>query len=253
MLTEKPMRKLNCRLLVIGRQLKKNGRAWAVLKTKLDFHTYYPLFLNISGKKCIVVGGGRVAERKVERLLDCGAAVEVISQEMTPLLMDYCRKGEIIHRKGEFEGSMLSGAFLVIAATNDMLVNGQVAKDARSRGILLNIVDDPKQCDFIVPSLIKRGDLAIAISTGGKSPALAKKIREELDECYGNEYFLLLDILGELRERMIAERRDSDRNREVFEAVVNSDILDYIRAGRFDQLGALIRRLTGIEMEVKKT
>ena len=221
------------------------------MKAKLNFHKYYPLFLNISGKKCIVVGGGRVAERKVERLLDCGAAVEVISQEMTPLLMDYCREGKIVHRKGEYKSAMLSGAFLVIAATNDGFVNRQVTKDARGRGVLVNIVDDPKQCDFIIPSLIKQGDLSIAISTGGKSPALAKKIRKDLEKHYGNEYSLLLDILGELRERMIAEGRDSDKNREGFEAVVYSEILDYIRTGRLNEIGALIRRLTGIEMEVK--
>ncbi len=208
--------------------------------------------MNISGKKCVVIGGGRVAERKVERLLDCGAVVEVISQEMTPLLMDCCREGKIVHRKGEYESAMLSGAFLVIAATNDVSVNRRVAKDARGRGVLVNIVDDPKQCDFIVPSLIKRGDLSMAISTGGKSPALAKKIRKDLEERYGDEYSLLLDILGELRERMIAEGRDSDDNREDFEAVVYSEILDYIRTGRFNEIGALIRRLTGVEMEVKK-
>lgn len=222
------------------------------MKAKLNFHKYYPLFLNISGKKCIVVGGGRVAERKVERLLNCGAVVEVIGNELTPRMMEYCREGKIVHRKGGYESAMLSGAFLVIAATNDVSVNGQVAKDARRRRILVNIVDDPKQCDFIVPSLIKRGDLAIAISTGGKSPALAKKIRKDLEKHYGNEYSLLLDILGELRERMIAEGRDSDEKSEGFEAVVYSEILDHIRTGRLNEIGALIRRLTGVEMEVKK-
>ena len=221
------------------------------MKAKPDFPKYYPLYLNISGKKCVVVGGGRVAERKVERLLDCGAVVEVISQKMTPLLMDYSLEGKIVHRKGAYKSAMLSGAFLVIAATNDTSFNGKIGQDARRLRMLVNIVDDPKQCDFIVPSLVERGDLRIAVSTGGKSPALAKKIRKDLEERYGYEYSLLVDILGELRERIISEGRGSDENREDLEAVVYSEVLDYIRTGRLSEIGALILRLTGVEMEVK--
>jgi precorrin-2 dehydrogenase/sirohydrochlorin ferrochelatase len=223
-----------------------------VLKTDPGFDKFYPLFLNISGKKCVVVGGGRVAERKVERFLHFGAVVDVVSRQITPLLDEYSREGKIVHRKTEYESAVLSGAFLVIAATDDPSVNARVAKDARNRGIPVNVVDDPRGCDFIVPSLVEQGDLSIAVSTGGKSPALAKKIRKDLEGLYGNEYSLLLEILGELRERMIAEGRDPDENRQGFEAVVYSEILDYIRTGRLNEIGALIRRLTGVEIEVKK-
>ncbi len=208
--------------------------------------------MNVFGKRCVVVGGGRVAERKVERLLGCGADVEVISQKMTELLMRYSRDGKIVHRKGRYESAMLSGAFIVIAATNDASINRMVSEDARRLGILANIVDDPKRCDFIVPSLVKRGDLAIAVSTGGKSPALAKKIREELEERYGGEYAVLLEILGRLRERMVADGRDPEENGKVFDAVVNSEILTYIRTGRRREINALIEKLTGVKMEVKK-
>ena len=222
------------------------------MRAKPDFQKYYPLFLNVSGKKCVVVGGGRVAERKVKRLLKCGAAIEVVSREATPLLDEHCREGKIARTKEAYESRMLSGAFLVIAATDDASVNSRVAKDAHRRGILVNVVDDPKNCDFIVPSLVERGDLTIAVSTGGKSPALAKKIRKDMEGLYGKEYALLLDILGGLRERMIAKGQNPDENRKAFEAVVYSEILDHIRAGRLKEIGALIRRLTGVEMEVKK-
>ena len=213
---------------------------------------YYPLFLDISRRKCVVVGGGRVAERKVSRLLSSGANVEVIAKKLTPLLLEMSREGKIVHRDLDYHRALLSGAFLVIGATNDCSVNRRIGKDARAIGILVNVVDDPEQGDFIVPSLLERGDLAIAVSTGGRSPALAKKIRKELESLYGPEYSVLLQIMGELRGKLIAEGNDSDENRERFESVAYSEILDYIRAGRRDEIDGLLHSLTGVEMEVNK-
>ena len=141
---------------------------------------YYPLFLDITGRKCVVVGGGNVAERKVERLLDCGARVEVVGKSLTPLLAAWNGEGKVVHRDADYEDSCLVGAFLVIGATDDGAVNGRVATDARALGIPVNIVDDPARCDFILPSIVERGDLSIAVSTGGRSPALAKNSGESL-------------------------------------------------------------------------
>ena len=126
-----------------------------------------------------------------------------------------------------------------------MTVNERIARDARARGIPVNIVDDPARCDFILPSVVERGDLAIAVSTGGRSPALAKKLRTELEGAYGPEYAVLLEILGELREKVIAGGRPSAENRELFEAVVVSDILDHIRAGRWETGGGADPRADG--------
>ena len=139
----------------------------------------------------------------------------------------------------------------MIGATDDEAVNGRIARDARALGIPVNIVDDPARCDFILPSIVERGDLSIVVSTGGRSPALAKKIRRELETVYGPEYAILLEILGELRGKVIAGGRSSDENRASFEAVVSSEILDHIRARRWGDVKDLIRRLTGVEMEVE--
>jgi precorrin-2 dehydrogenase / sirohydrochlorin ferrochelatase len=211
---------------------------------------YYPLCLDISGKRCVVIGGGNVAERKVERLLACGARVEVVGKALTPALAAWKGEGRISHREADFEEAHLSGAFLVIGATDDETVNGRIAKDARARGIPVNIVDDPARCDFILPSVVERGDLLISVSTGGKSPALARKVREELEEAYGAEYAVLLEILGELREKVIAAGRSSAENRERFAAVVRSEILDDIRRKDWMKVKEMICRLTGVEMEV---
>lgn len=212
---------------------------------------YYPLFLDISRRLCVVVGGGNVAERKVERFLSCGACVEVVGKKLTPTLAALAGEGRIVHHDTDYEEALIRGAFLVIGATDSDTVNGRIARDARALGIPVNIVDEPDRCDFILPSIVERGDLAIAVSTGGKSPALAKKLRTELEAAYGQEYAILLQIMGELREKIIADRRPSAENRERFEAVVSSRILDHIRAGRWKEVKALIRELTGVEMEVE--
>lgn len=212
---------------------------------------YYPLFLDITGRKCVVIGGGNVAERKVERLLDCGARVEVVGKSLTPLLAAWNGEGKVVHRDADYEDSCLVGAFLVIGATDDEAVNGRIARDARALGISVNIVDDPTRCDFLLPSIVERGDLSIAVSTGGRSPALAKKLRKELETVYGPEYAIMLEIMGKLRGKVIAGGRSSDENRACFEAVVSSEILDHIRAKRWGDVKGLILRLTGIEMEVE--
>ncbi|MHB8910371.1 MAG: precorrin-2 dehydrogenase/sirohydrochlorin ferrochelatase family protein [Syntrophales bacterium] len=212
---------------------------------------YYPLFLDIVRRRCVVIGGGEVSERKVDRLLACGASVEVVGKHLTPALAALKREGAIAHRAEDYHAEQLHGAFLVIGATDSTDVNGQIARDARARGIPVNIVDDPARCDFILPSVVERGDLVIAVSTGGRSPALARKLRTDLEGAYGPEYAALVAILGELREKVIAGGRPSAENRGLFEAVVASDILDHIHAGRWKRVEELIRELTGVEMEVK--
>jgi len=211
---------------------------------------YYPLFLDITDRRCIVVGGGDVAERKVERLLDSGASVVVIGKALTPGLETMKKEGRINHIDADYDKAFMDDAFLVIGATDRDDVNAEISRDGREKGILVNIVDDPDKCDFVLPSLLKQGDLLIAISTGGKSPALAKKLREEMEQLFGTEYQTLLEVMGQLREKLVVKGRSSDENRRLFEAVVHSDILKHIKDKSWDKVKKIIYDVTGEKIKV---
>lgn len=206
---------------------------------------YYPINLDISNKRCAVVGGGEVAERKVRRLLDCGARVTVVGKKISPKLKALRDGRKIEHVASNYQAEHMSGLFLVIGATDSSRINGRIYRDAKQRGILVNIVDDPEHCDFILPSLLERGDLSIAVSTGGKSPALAKRLRMEMEGRYGPEYDIFIRIMGILRKRVIRRGHSSGENRKLFEAVVNSDVLEMIRAKDWDGVKKRIKELTG--------
>jgi precorrin-2 dehydrogenase/sirohydrochlorin ferrochelatase len=211
---------------------------------------YYPVYLDITNRRCIVVGGGDVAERKVQRLLLSGAHVIVIGKTLTPELEIMKKGGKIDQINDDYREAYIHNAFLVIGATDQDDVNAKISEDARRMGIMVNIVDDPDRCDFILPSLLQRGDLSIAISTGGKSPALAKKLREDIERVYGPEYLILLNMLGILRERIKARGQSADENKRLFESVVNSDILQHIREKNWVRVRKMIRDVTGEDIEV---
>ena len=213
---------------------------------------YYPVYLDITNKRCVIVGGGDVAERKAERLLDFGARVTVIGKTLTPLLETMKRDGRIEHIHADYDGTLIGNAFMLIGATDRDDINTRISLDGKHKGILVNIVDDPAKCDFILPSLVQQGDLAIAISTGGKSPALAKKLREELEKRYGPEYEALLHMLGKLREKVVARGYASDENKQRFEAVIDSDILQHIKDKNWEQVKKIIYEITGVEIEVDR-
>ena len=198
------------------------------------------------------MGGGDVAERKAERLLDFGARVTVIGKTLTPLLETMKREGRIEHIHADYDVAYIGDAFMLIGATDREDINARISLDGKHKGILVNIVDDPAKCDFILPSLVQQGDLAIAISTGGKSPALAKKLREELEKRYGPEYEALLHVLGKLREKVVARGYASDENKQRFEAVIDSDILQHIKDKNWEQVKKIIYEITGVEIEVDK-
>lgn len=166
---------------------------------KRDSSSYYPVFLNIRGRKCVVIGGGQVALRKVEALLNAGADVKVISPDLCPELIKLADTEEISVEKRLFQSGDLEGLLITVAATDDNGINLEVAKEARGKGILVNVVDDPGHSDFIVPSYLRRGDITIAVSTAGRSPALARKIRSRLEDVFGDEYATLARLIGEVR------------------------------------------------------
>ncbi len=211
---------------------------------------YYPIGLDILDRRCLVVGGGEVGQRKAERLLECGARVTVVGRELTPGLEGLVREGRIGHIAADYAEDHLEGAFLVIGATDDRAVNDRIFRDARRRRVLANIVDDPGRCDFILPALCRQGELVITVATGGRSPALAKKLRKELEERYGPEYETLLKILGELRGRILDRGEGSDENRRIFEALVDSDILERIRKGHWRKVEEAVKRLAGVAVDL---
>jgi precorrin-2 dehydrogenase/sirohydrochlorin ferrochelatase len=202
-------------------------------------HPYYPLFLDIKHKKCAVIGGGTVALRKVNMLLDYGADVTVISPELCDELQLMVSKNKIrfVHR--EYQATDLNDAVLAIAATDDNEINSRVSRDAGNRHIPVNIVDAPQLSDFIVPSYLQRGDITIAVSTGGRSPALARKIRANLEKRFGSEYAVLARIIGEarseLKEKGIAVSGDDWQ-----EAIELKKMLSMIAAGNEAELKRII-------------
>ena len=163
---------------------------------------YYPVSLNIRGRKCVVVGGGEVALRKVKALLEHGARVTVISPELGPELVQLARHGEIEALNREYQPGDLKDSFVAIAATDDSGTNRQVVREAKDRAVLVNVVDDAENSDFIVPSFLRRGDVTIAVSTAGRSPALARKIRTSLEEKFGEEYAALALLVDEVRAEL---------------------------------------------------
>jgi precorrin-2 dehydrogenase/sirohydrochlorin ferrochelatase len=209
---------------------------------------YYPVFLDIKDKKCVVVGGGEVAARKAERLLDCCAKVFVISPKLSPELSALKEKNLISHIATEYTGDLIHGAALIIGATDDEKTNAAISLDARKKGIPVNIVDDPQKCDFILPSLVQRGDLAIAIGTGGKSPALARHLREELEAKYGEEYKIFLNILGNLRVKMV---KNEGMGKDWFESMLAAGILDFIKEKNVEKVKKTVHEITGEEVEIE--
>lgn len=165
---------------------------------------YYPVYLNLKGRKCLIVGGGQVAFRKVKALLICQANVTVVSPSLTSGLKALAESKEIIFLQKTYSLEYLENAFLVISCTNEAALNRQVAEDCFSRNIMVNVVDDLPLCNFIVPALVSRGPLSIAVSTEGKSPAFARRVREELEEKYPEVYGEFVSFLGQMRKEVIS-------------------------------------------------
>ncbi len=202
---------------------------------------YYPVMLDLHGRRAVVVGGGGVAETKVGPLLDAGAAVTVVAPALTPGLALRVREARLTHVPREYAAGDLAGAYVVIAATDDPEVNHAVHAEAEARGVLVNVVDDPPYCGFILPSILRRGDLVVAVSTSGNAPALAVRIRERIERELGNEYAHFLAIAGTLRKPLAEKYPDFQVRKRLWYRLVDSDVLALLRAG--DEPRALERIL----------
>ncbi len=188
---------------------------------------FYPIFLRIKKRPVLVIGGGRVAERKINLLLEFEAEIFLVSKELTKRLKELVDRGEVKYLGRDFSVDYLDNKLLVIVATDNPLFNKYVAQEAEKKGILINVVDQPADCSFIVPSILKKGDLIIAISTSGKSPFLAKKIREELESKFGSEYRIFLEIFSAIRSILIESGKN--QKKEILERLYNSDMLNKIK------------------------
>src|SRR5262245_19902179 len=202
---------------------------------------YYPIYLDLKGRKALVVGGGAIAEGKALQLVAAGARVTVVSPELTEALRASVERGEIEYRGGSFIEEDLYGAVLVISATDDRKVNEEVVRVAAARGLLCNVVDQPDLCNFITPALVTRGELQISVSTGGGSPTLTQRVKREVAALIGEEYGALLEIAAEMRAEAKDRITDFDRRKEVLRSYVESDALDLIRAGRLEEARELAR------------
>ena len=208
---------------------------------KRNTGTYFPVFLDVRRKKCVVIGGGQIAFRKIRTLLDCGASVTVISPVLHPDLSELANKKSIQVIRRSYKSRDLKGAFIVIAATGTKETNRKVAKEAGRVGALVNVVDDPEPSDFIVPSVVRRGDLTIAISTGGMSPALARKIRTRLEDSFGEEYALLVSLVEEVRSTL--RRKGIRVNAERWQNALDLDFLaQLLRTGQKDKAKAVLMK-----------
>jgi precorrin-2 dehydrogenase / sirohydrochlorin ferrochelatase len=181
----------------------------------------FPMFVKLADRRCLVVGGGPVAEGKVEGLLASEATVVVITHEVTEKIASWAREQRLVWHAREFQPSDLDGSFLVIAATGADAVNESIFREADARGILCNAVDEPERCHFYYPAVVRRGPLQIAISTGGLSPSLASRLRQELEEQFGPEYERWIEELGTLRQKAFARRVDPRRRTRLLQRLAS--------------------------------
>ncbi len=212
------------------------------MTAKTQSSSYYPVFLDIAGKRCVVIGGGQVALRKAQTLLEYGAKVEVISPELCPELAELVpmESGEISVSRRQYRSGDLKGAFLAIVATNNKETNHRIAREARSQGVLVNVVDDAEHCDFILPSLVRRGDVTIAISTAGRSPALARKLRTRLEQVFGEEYATLVRVIDEVRCEL--KQRGIKVDTETWQDALELDLLTgLVKLGQVEKVRVLLR------------
>ncbi len=203
---------------------------------------YYPVFLDLTGKKCLVVGGGAVAERKIKSLLEYGARVQVVSPTLTGALQELVKQGRVNHRAGRYRASDLNGVFLAVSATDDDLTNQAVSKDCAARNIMVNVVDKPDRCSFIVPSVVHRGPLQIAVSTSGKSPHLARIIREKLESQFGNHFAEFVSFLGEMREQVKKNEADAGKRKSVLNNLVDEKTFQLLQQGDIEKAKERVKR-----------
>jgi siroheme synthase-like protein len=208
---------------------------------------YYPVFLELTGRRCLVVGGGNVAAGKVRGLLNAGADVTVVSPELIPELWQLQREQRFTYQPREYRDGDVGGFDLVMVATDDGGVNGRVAADARAHKIWVNAADDVPNCDFILPSVVRKGQIVVAASTGGASPALARRLREELDAYLSDDFAPLAELLAEVRRELREQRVVVDA--ETWQRAIDGQLRALLGQRRYGQAKAYLLRGLGLLAE----
>jgi precorrin-2 dehydrogenase/sirohydrochlorin ferrochelatase len=206
---------------------------------------YYPICLDIQNRNCLVVGGGSVGTRKVITLVNCGADVTVVSPSASAHLQELADNGAVVMKNRPFRFSDLDGMFLVCSATDNQKLNRQIHAKAEDLGMLCNVADRPEVCNFILPSIVNRGDLIIAISTSGQSPALAKKLRQDLENVFGNEYAEFLKLMGAVRKKLLSRDHRPEAHKHLFEQLINGGLVDMIKEHKLSDINALLLKILG--------
>lgn len=188
--------------------------------------TLFPVFVKLAGRRCLVVGAGTVGQAKIRSLLDAGAIVDVVAPHATAEVEEWAGRGNVRWEKRDFQSSDLDDAFFVIAATNSSETNAVIFRESQQRKVLCNSVDDPQNCDFYYPAVVRRGDLQIAISTAGKSPALAQRLRKDFEAQFGPEYGDWLDELGHARNDLFAQPIDPEQRKQLLHSLASHDSFD---------------------------
>src|SRR5712671_7258313 len=183
----------------------------------------FPMFMKLEGRRCLVVGAGKVGEPKIGGLIDTGARIHVVALEATEAVHAWARAGKVTLEIRPFTKSDLEGAFLAVVATASRSLNESIYREAQRRRVLCNVVDDPEYCDFYYPAVVRRGDLQLAISTNGHSPALAQRIRRELEIQFGPEYGEWLDELGRTRQQLFASKIDPEQRRRLLHELASRE------------------------------
>lgn len=186
----------------------------------------FPMFIKLDGRQALVVGAGKVGEPKISGLLETGARVRVVALDSTPAVREWARAGKIELELRAFANDDLRGAFLVVVATNSRTLNERVYREAQRLGVLCNVVDVPDLCDFYYPSIVRRGDLQIAVSTAGQSPSLAQKIRQQLEKQFGPAYAAWVSELGETRKLILASDLDKERKLDLLHSLASREAVE---------------------------
>ena len=211
--------------------------------------TYYPIYLQLNEQPCIVIGGGKIAEGKIEGLLTAGAKVTIVSPDLTSRLRELVERNQITHIARVYQPGDLAGAFMVICGTDQTEINHQVWQEASANRQLVNVVDNTPRCNFIAPAILRKGDLTIAISTAGKAPALAVRLKERLQNQIGSEYERFLELSGQLREPLAHHVPDFETRKALWYELVDSDALSLLARGDEPAAVEIISQVVGFRFE----
>ncbi len=211
---------------------------------------YYPVFLDLRGRPCIVIGGDDVAETRVRALLEAGARVTVCSAHLTAGLVARAETHEIVHHAREYRPGDLDGAALAYVVPDDEALGAAVAAEAEREGVWVNVMDKPRYCSVITPALVHRGPVTVAVSTGGASPAVAKRVREEIERTVGAEYGVAATILGGIRALVMEREADAGARATLFGSLLDSGLLEALRARDEAGIDALLGKVVGADVSL---